>query len=336
MISSASSDVPIVVIGRNEGERLKLCLRAAGVASGGDASTVVYVDSGSTDGGAEYARSVGCRVVELDPSRPFTLARAKGAGFACAMEYAPDAEFVQFLDGDCELEEGWLERAADAFAEKGDVGLVRGEVREIHPEASVLNRQCDLEWREPPGELAAAGGRFMARASVFKEAGGHRPDLIAGEDCEFSVRVRRLGWNILMIDAPMVRHDAAMTRFSQWWQRTRRAGHAIAQIAAMRSRDDEHEFVRHWRRILIWGVALPAAALAPAPFTRGLSLVLLCAYGLQFVRTAHGYRSRGLVGRDMWAFAFLGVISWFPMLQGFLQYHWRRLRGRAMTLIEYK
>ncbi len=332
MIPGASCDVPIVVIGRNEGERLKLCLRAANQG----AKTVVYVDSGSTDGSAEYARSVGCRVVELDSSRPFTLARAKDEGFARVIECAADAEFVQFLDGDCELQDGWLERGAAALNERSDVAMVCGQVREIHPEASVFNRLCDLERKHPPGESGAAFGLFMARASVFKEAGGHCPDLIAGEDYEFSVRVRRLGWKILMIDALMVRHDAAMTRFSQWWQRTRRAGHAYAQIAAMHSCDDEHEFVRNWRRILIWGVALPVAALVPAPFTRGLSLVLLCAYGLQFVRIIRGCRRRGWAGRDTWVFAFLGVISWFPMLQGFLQYYGRRLRGRAMTLIEYK
>ena len=109
MIPGSSRSVAIVAIGRNEGERLKACLRAAAVSSARGARTVVYVDSGSADGSAEYARSVGCRVVELDASRPFTAARARNEGFACAMEHAPDAEFVQFVDGDCELEEGWLE-----------------------------------------------------------------------------------------------------------------------------------------------------------------------------------------------------------------------------------
>ena len=123
------SDVAIVAIGRNEGERLKLCLRAALR----DAPTVVYVDSGSADGSAEYARSVGCRVVELDASRPFSAARARNEGFACVMEHAPDTVFVQFVDGDCELEEGWLQAAEAAFKARGDVRLVCGHVREIHP-----------------------------------------------------------------------------------------------------------------------------------------------------------------------------------------------------------
>ena len=325
--------MPIVVIGRNEGERLKLCLPPAFEG----AKTVVYVDSGSTDGSAEYARSVGCRVVELDASRPFSAARARNEGFACIMEYTPDAELVQFVDGDCELEKGWLERAADAFAERGDVGLVRGQVREIHPEASVFNRLCDLEWREPAGELDACGGRFMARASVFREVGGFRSDLLIGEDYEFNVRVRRTGWKIWMIDAPMVRHDAAITSFPQWWQRTRRAGLAYALVAAIHSCDNERSFVRDRRRMLIWGLALPAAALVLAPFTRGVSLLALpCAYGLRFIRLLRSYLRRGWSGRDAWTFSFFAVISWFGVLQGFLEYHWRRLRRRTITLVEYK
>ena len=186
MIPGVSSGVAIVAIGRNEGERLKACLRAAGVSSAVGARPVIYVDSGSADGSAEYARSVGCRVVELDASRPFTAARARNEGFACAMEHAPDAEFVQFVDGDCELEKGWLEAGGAALAARDDAGLVCGHVREVRPEASVFNRLCDLEWRQTPGEMQTAGGRFMARARAFKEVGGFRPDVIAAEDDEFS------------------------------------------------------------------------------------------------------------------------------------------------------
>jgi GT2 family glycosyltransferase len=332
-MNPGSSELAIVAIGRNEGERLKLCLRAARR----DAQTVVYVDSGSTDGSAEYARSAGCRVVSLDASRPFCAARARNEGFACVMEHAPGTCFVQFVDGDCELEEGWIEHAASTLSEKADVGVVCGHVREAHPGKSVYNRLCDLEWRQAPGEVRSAGGRFMGRVRAFEDAGGFRPDLIAGEDDEFCIRVRRQGWKILMIDAPMANHDAAITSFRQWWRRNRRAGHAYAQVAALHGGGDERYFVRDRRRILIWGLALPIAALAAAPFTHGISLpVLLCLYGLQLVHIVRGCRKRGWANRDAWAYGFFTVISRFPALQGLLEYYWRRMRRRTMTIIEYK
>jgi GT2 family glycosyltransferase len=332
-MNPGSSEVAIVAIGRNEGERLKQCLRAALR----DAPTVVYVDSGSADGSAEYAHSVGCRVVELDASRPFSAARARNEGFASVMEHAPDTPFIQFLDGDCELEEGWIEQAVNTLEEKSDVGVVCGRVREMYPEASVFNRICDLEWQQPAAEVRTAGGRFMARAHVFQEVGGFRPDVIAGEDDEFCIRVRRQGWKILMIDAPMASHDAAITSFGQWWRRNRRAGHAYAQVAALHGDGDERYFVRDRRRILVWGLVLPVAALAAARFTRGISLlVLLCLYGLQLLHIVRGCRKRGWASRDAWAYGFFTVISRFPALQGLLEYYWRRMRRRPMTIIEYK
>ncbi len=207
MTSEPGHTVAIVAIGRNEGERLKSCLRAAV----GFARTVVYVDSGSTDGSAEFARGLGCHLVEMKP--PFSAARARNEGFACAMSFERDAAFVQFVDGDCTLVAGWLERGMAALNERMDVGVVCGHVREIHPEASVYNRLFDLEWRQRPGEIKACGGIFMVRPVVFRAVGGFRPDVIAAEDNEFCVRVRRMDEKIVLLDTAMVWHgrgDAAV------------------------------------------------------------------------------------------------------------------------------
>ena len=323
----------IVAIGRNEGERLKLCLCAALR----QAQLVVYVDSGSRDGSAEFARSAGCRVVELDPSRPFSAARARNEGFAAVMEAAPQTALVQFLDGDCELEEGWIEMAAAMLAERRDAGVVCGQVREVDPEASVYNRLCDLEWRQPAGEVRTAGGRFMARTQAFAQAGGFRADVIAAEDDEFCIRVRQQGWKILRLGAPMASHDAAIASFGPWWRRNRRAGHGYAQVAALHGAGAERYFVRDRRRILIWALALPAAALVAAPCTRGISLAALMGlYALQMAHIARGCRGRGWASRDAWAYGFFAVVSRFAALAGLLEYYWRRMRGRAMTMIEYK
>ena len=56
------SDLGVVAIGRNEGERLRCCLNSVV----GRGLPVVYVDSSSTDSSVELARSMGVEVVELD------------------------------------------------------------------------------------------------------------------------------------------------------------------------------------------------------------------------------------------------------------------------------
>lgn len=118
-----------VAIGRNEGERLKRCLRsltAAGV--------VVYVDSGSTDGSAQWAADSGTDVIELDMSAPFTAARARNAGFRRVCEIEPEISFVQFVDGDCEIVRGWMESAVTFLASRPDVDAVSGALHEPHPD----------------------------------------------------------------------------------------------------------------------------------------------------------------------------------------------------------
>ena len=281
MIPNSGRNVAIVAIGRNEGERLKSCLQST-IEPG---RTVVYVDSGSKDGSVEYARSMGCHVVQLSDTRPFSAARARNEGFDCVLQHDPTIPFVQFLDGDCELVKGWLDAGLDALAKHEEVGVVCGHVREIHPDASVYNKLCDLEWQQTPGIILTSGGRFMVRAEVFSEVGGFREDVIAAEDDEFCVRVRRLGWKVLMVNAEMARHDADMKHFSEWWLRAFRTGHAYGHVADLHGKTEDRYFVEDCRRIWIWGLILPVTLLALAPFTVGISAaILLGLYAVQFGR----------------------------------------------------
>ncbi|HKS16666.1 MAG TPA: glycosyltransferase family A protein, partial [Planctomycetota bacterium] len=112
--------VGVVVIGRNEGDRLKRCLRSVS----GDGAHVVYVDSGSTDGSVAAAREAGADVVELDLSTPFTAGRARNAGFDRLREAVPDLETVQFVDGDCELTAGWLKLGAGELDRRSEAAIV--------------------------------------------------------------------------------------------------------------------------------------------------------------------------------------------------------------------
>src|SRR5882724_8041171 len=133
------ADIGVVAIGRNEGERLRRCLASVV----GKVTAVVYVDSDSSDGSVALARSLGVQTVELDLSIPFTAARARNAGFARLQEVCPQVEFVQFVDGDCEVVAGWLERASQELEARPETAVVCGRRRERFPDASPYNRLCD-------------------------------------------------------------------------------------------------------------------------------------------------------------------------------------------------
>lgn len=312
--------VAAVLIGRNEGERLVAALAAIPP----DVSPVIYVDSGSTDGSVSAAGAAGARVVSLDMNRPFTAARARNEGFAALAEDNPD--FVQFIDGDCALASGWIETATAFLLANPTVAVACGRRRERFPEASIWNRLCDDEWNTAVGKALACGGDALFRASAFAAAGGYNPQLIAGEEPELCVRLRSAGWEIWRLDAEMTLHDAAMTRFGQWWKRTRRAGHAFAEGAALHGAPPERHFVTETRRALLWGGVLPATALLGTVITPW-ALLLFLALPLQVLRLAPRY------GLARAVFLTLGKI---PEAMGVTEYWIRRLFRRRAKLIEYK
>jgi hypothetical protein len=269
-------------------------------------------------------------------STPFTAARARNEGFAQLMKLAPETTYVQFVDGDCEIVAGWLKRAAEIFPTDDRIAVVCGRRRERHPEASVYNRLCDIEWNTPIGEARSCGGDAMMRVSAFRQVGGFDREVIAGEEPELCVRLRHAGWKIQRIDAEMTLHDAAMTRFSQWWKRLVRGGHAYAQGSAMHGAPPERHWVGQCRRIILWGILLPLLILIPAWPTRGATLLLIPIYLVLWVRVKRLAREKVMTPAEARTYAFFMVIAKFAEAQGLITFHLSRMLGRRTKLIEYK
>jgi GT2 family glycosyltransferase len=327
------SEIGVVVIGRNEGERLRRCLQSLAQVDG----RVVYVDSGSSDRSVATARSCGAEVVALQDDAPFTAARARNAGFDRLLAIDPSVEFVQFIDGDCEVRPDWIANACLAIKQRPDVAIVFGRRLERFPDASIYNRLCDMEWDTAVGEATECGGDALMRAAVLREAGGYDARMIAGEEPELCVRVRARGWKILRIDAQMTVHDAAMTRFGQWWRRNIRNGHAFAEGCAMHGASPARHWVRQTRSNWIWGFAVPTLAVALAWPTWGLSVLLAIAfYVLLAIRIFRYCRKRGRCTSDSVGYAAFCVLGKFAQSYGQLKYRITRFLGRHQSLIEYK
>ncbi len=331
-MSPLAARVGLVAIGRNEGDRLVRALNSVR----GQVAVIVYVDSGSTDESVANARAVGAEVVELDRSIPFTAARARNLGWEHLVAEHPEIELIQFIDGDCELDAGWLSGAIAELTANPQLAVVAGRRRERHRNDTIYNRLCDIEWDTPVGEAKAVGGDALMRVAALRQVGGFDPTLIAGEEPELCVRLRQRGWTIRRLPLDMTWHDAAMTRFGQWWKRTVRAGHAYAEGAARHGRPPERHWVRESRSIWLWGLIVPALAIGCAPLTRGLSLLVLVLYGLLAVRIWQYARRRQLPMLDAAAYALFTVLGKFPQAVGQLKFYWHQLLGRPSQLIEYK
>jgi hypothetical protein len=190
-----------------------------------------------------------------------------------------------------------------------------------------------MEWDTPIGEARACGGDVLMRVEAFRQAGGFRESLIAGEEPELCLRLRSRGWRVWRLDVEMTLHDAAMTRFSQWWRRSKRAGFAFAEGASLHGRTPERHWVRETRSAWIWGAAIPTLIVIGLAIFGPLAAWGLAIYPLQVLRlTARG--TGAMPDRALRA-VFL-VLGKFAEASGALAFLWRRLRGGEARLIEYK
>lgn len=297
--------VNIVVIGRNEGERLRQCLQSAKDAC----DRVIYVDSGSKDGSAAMARALGVDVIELDASLPFTAARGRNTGFARTQACWPDTQFVQFIDGDCELDPGWIPAALAGIAKEAHIGVVFGRRRERYPDRTVFNRVCDMEWDGLAGPVDSCGGDALVRVKAMLAVDGYDEGLIAAEDNDLCHRMRRYGWKIVRLPDEMTLHDVAMTTWWQWWQRNRRSGFAGAEAWHRRGGEDPR-LIKHVVSNLLWGLP-PFWLFWPVLWWR------------VYRRSGAIYATHIMLGK-------------VPHCIGQIGFWWASLRAHKTRLIEYK
>lgn len=326
------SGLGVVIIGRNEGDRLPGCVRSVMA----ETTRVVYVDSGSADTSVAVAEGLGAETIELDCSTPFTAARARNAGVEALLRRHPQLQFVQFIDGDCELIRGWLTAAERELMNHPDVAVACGRRRELQPARSIYNTICDMEWDGVGGDVTACGGDALMRVEALTAVHGFDATLIAGEEPDLCLRLRRRGWRIVRLDVEMTRHDAEMLYLNQWWRRTVRAGHAYAEGAWRHWSEPERFWLRETASLWFWGAVLPALALGTAHRTDGSSLALLGGYMAVAGRIFRRTRRRGYGKRESALYAIFCMLGKFAQVQGALMFLWRQATHTRPTLIEYR
>jgi GT2 family glycosyltransferase len=326
MPRSIRTRVAVIVIGRNEGLRLGACLASLA------GESVIYTDSGSVDGSPAVARAAGAQVVELAP--PYSAARGRNAALAAL--HADMPEYVQFIDGDCELDAGWLAEACKCLDANPATAAVAGILSERHPESSIYNRLCNLEWQAPAGRTLAVGGIALYRTAALAQTGPFDPDIAAGEEPELCLRLRDAGWTLRRIDVLMARHDANLLRFGQWWRRVVRGGCGAMEVYLYTRGKIFGPLVR---RAWMWGFMLPLlgiglaallALLGNVAIALSVALVLAAVYIAQAARMAWQGMRQGLTPSDAAAFGALSVISKLAEMWGIIQ-HLKRAHRRRTT-----
>lgn len=330
------NNLGVVAIGRNEGDRLILCLNSLNRLLP-KSVPIIYVDSGSTDNSTAEAKARDAQVVSLDMSIPFTGARARNAGLAHLVEQFPAVEYVQFIDGDCELLSSWIEAALAKLEQNPQLAIVFGRLLERFPEASPYNRVASMDWNVPVGEADACGGIAVMRIQAVRSVSGFNERMICGEEPELCIRLRHQGWKVWRIDQNMAVHDIDMHQFSQWWKRSVRGGWAVAEGEAMYGHTAERYMRRENASGWTWGAAVPILAISLAGISHGATLLCLFTCYLLLLLKIFRYRQQaGDSAKNALTYAFFCTLSKVPQAIGQAKYWINRWQAKPATLIEYK
>jgi GT2 family glycosyltransferase len=274
---------------------------------------------------------------------PFTAARARNAGWRRMAAINPGLHFIQFLDGDCELNSDWLRRSIHALIDEDALAAVFGRRRERYAHASIYNRMCDDEWNTPVGIAEACGGDALFRLDALQMVGGYSETLIAGEEPDLCLRLRHKGWKLRRLDAEMTLHDAAITSFRAFWKRTERSGFAYAEHVWRHGKSAIPSWRRQLYGIVFWGLLIPSVVLvcsvifafSGAKTALLAAMVALTVYPLQIARVA---AKKACTSDLKFArlYAILIVVGKVPQGIGALRCWIAHVLRRHALLIEYK
>ena len=180
---------------------------------------IVLVDSASTDKTITRAIKYDIDVVRLSDELPLTPAAGRFIGY----KYTT-GDYVLFLDGDMELNQGWLERALTLMDSDPSLGGITGKRLDLPTSSTAADKPIMLPFTsDETVEIPYGGGAAMYRRSVLNQVGQFNPYLHSDEEPDLCMRIRHAGYRIIQIQYLMVFHytDPSYSMSTMWhrWQR---------------------------------------------------------------------------------------------------------------------
>jgi GT2 family glycosyltransferase len=224
--SSGYPSVSLVVVNFNGRKLLRQCLHSL-LGTDYPNFEVVVVDNASTDGSLEEAK----RFFGSD-SRVKFVRNSQNVGHAEGCNVGAQVtggRYLVFSDSDTEFEDGdWLWELVRVMESDGRIGLAQAKLVLAEDEGS-LDYICvgvdalgtwaatyglrEEALKENFEVLAASSGCCIVRKEVFYEAGGFDSDyFIYDDDTDLSLRVRLLGYRVLLVPSAVVVHRGGVLR----------------------------------------------------------------------------------------------------------------------------
>lgn len=183
---------------------------------------VILVDSLSTDRTVEIARQYPIRIIQ------FTQKEDCGCGSAVQLGYQyARGEYLYILDGDMELQSGFLSLALNYLNLNPDVAGVAGKLFDTCIRTAEGRRRDSIAAAQRQAmEVSDLGGGGLYRREAVDSVGylAHRW-LPACEEAELGARLRAAGWRLIRLPNTAVFHtghsESNLQMFNRLWRNRR-------------------------------------------------------------------------------------------------------------------
>lgn len=269
--------VSIVIIGRNEAGNIRECIMSAlNMDYPQDQLEIMYVDTGSTDGSQDIARSTGVKIVEVSSPAP-SAALARNRGVAESRN-----QVIHFVDGDMIINPGYLKKAVSWLA-CGDMASVVGRVIEKHADTNWISRMLNVDWKnKEEGYINAPGGGGTFMKAALEKIGGYNNGLTVAEETDIGIRLRDAGYRIYLINDVMAVHDYGVNSVGDLLVRFYGSGRGRFRILIC---DNVPPEIRRWSWALPKQAATVLAILLMLIFSGHIyvAILLLAAYPVVYL-----------------------------------------------------
>lgn len=196
--------ISVIIPNRNGEATIGRCLQAAFLSQYANFE-VIAVDDASTDNSVETIKQFPCRLIRLNKHSGASKARNAGA-------FNSRGDVLFFIDADCVIKEDTLSIVNRIVAEKGADVIIGGtytrmpyDKRFFSVFQSVFVNYSETKNADSPDYIATHA--MVIAAEIFGKAEGFSEDFLPIlEDVEFSHRLRRAGYKLVIAPQIQVQH----------------------------------------------------------------------------------------------------------------------------------
>lgn len=293
MSAAVESAFSVVIIARNEEAHIGRCIESVLAATESlGRCDVVLVDSCSNDRTVEIARAYPIRVIELARRQRCCPALGRHVGVRLTR-----GQYVVCVDGDTEIDRGWVTAALAVLSARAALGGVAGQEEQVYYQNGlVAGGKADYFDAGPVERVVDQfGGNAIYRRTALEGVGSFNPSVRSFEEAELGARLRRAGWGLVRIPVLMGRHHTQKPdSVDEYWRRVR--SHLFTgQGQVLRIALQQGLFWEHARRlnrvllVMLWVAIGGATAVVSAALSRAepvvawlaVSAVLMVAFMLR-------------------------------------------------------